>query len=123
MKWLIGSIMTIFIAVIVTAMPFKQKTILTWDAPTTNTDGTPITDLAGYKIYWSINTGSYSDTVSKDVGNVSSYDALNLITPLKGYYCFVVTAYDTSNNESEFSNEYCKIFYVKKSPPTNLREQ
>ncbi len=26
--------------------------ILTWDAPTTNTDKTPLTDLAGYKIYY-----------------------------------------------------------------------
>src|SRR4030067_1427045 len=41
----------------------KNKTMLTWDAPTTNTDGSPLTDLAGYKIYYGDSSGQYSSTV------------------------------------------------------------
>jgi ABC-type glycerol-3-phosphate transport system substrate-binding protein len=31
---------------------------LTWDAPTTNVDGTPLTDLAGYKVYYGTSLGN-----------------------------------------------------------------
>ncbi len=37
---------------------FAGTITLAWDAPTTNTDGTPLTDLAGYKIYYGPTSGS-----------------------------------------------------------------
>ena len=77
---------------------------LTWDAPTTNADGTALTDLAGYKIYYGPATNDYSGG-SIDVGLTTSYDAQALPS---GWTCFVVTAYDTSGNESTYSNEVCK---------------
>jgi hypothetical protein len=74
---------------------------LAWDPPTTNTDGTPLGDLAGYKIYYSQSSGNYSTTV--DVGNVTSH-LLDGLEEGKTYY-FAATAYDASGNESDFSNE------------------
>lgn len=77
---------------------------LTWDSPTTNADGTPLEDLAGYKIYYGISEGNY--TASIDAGNVTTYTVSNLSS---GTYYFAVTAYDISGNESGYSNEANKV--------------
>lgn len=77
---------------------------LTWDSPTTNADGTPLEDLAGYKIYYGISEGNY--TASMDAGNVTTYTVSNLSS---GTYYFAVIAYDISGNESDYSNEVSKI--------------
>src|SRR3989338_1185731 len=75
---------------------------LTWNAPTTNEDGTDLLDLAGYKIYYGTSSGSYTTTI--DVGNVTTYTFSNLSPAI---YCFVITAYNTMNNESGYSTEKC----------------
>ena len=77
---------------------------LSWDAPITNADGTPLTDLAGYKIYYGISSGDYSVIIN--VGNVTAYRVRNLAP---GTYYFAVTAYDKEGNESAYSNERIKI--------------
>lgn len=76
---------------------------LSWDAPKTNEDGTPLEDLAGYKIYYGIESSKYK--VSYDIKNMTTYAVDNL--PDWRTYCFVVTAYDTSGNESGYSKEIC----------------
>ena len=76
---------------------------LSWDAPTTNSNGTPLTDLAGFKVYHKLTAGAYNATDMVDVGNVLTTDK----TLPAGDYCFVATAYDTSGNESTYSNEVC----------------
>ncbi|MBI5742107.1 MAG: fibronectin type III domain-containing protein [Nitrospirae bacterium] len=78
---------------------------LTWDAPTTNSDGTPLSDLAGYKIYFGTSSYNYSSAI--DAGNVTAYNIENLPS---GTYYFVIVAYDTSGNESTFSNEISTAF-------------
>lgn len=77
---------------------------LSWDAPTTNEDGTPLTDLSGYKIYYGTSSGNYSQSI--DVGNITTYTVGNLTEGVT--YFFVATAYDTSANESNYSNEVSK---------------
>jgi hypothetical protein len=77
---------------------------LAWNAPVTNTDGTPLTDLAGHKIYYGTSSGNYTSVI--DVGNVTTYTVTNL-SP--GAYYFAVTSYDTSGIESTYSNEASKI--------------
>jgi hypothetical protein len=72
--------------------------------PTTRADGTALTDLAAYKIYFGISSGNYTQSI--DVGNVTSYTVTNLSTGTA--YYFATTAYDASNNESSFSNEVSK---------------
>jgi len=80
---------------------FSNLVALSWDAPTTNADGTPLADLAGYKVYYGNCSGNYSQNI--DVGNVPTYTVDNLTDGLT--YYFAVTAYDTSGNESRYSNE------------------
>lgn len=76
---------------------------LSWSAPITNTDGTQLTDLAGYIIYYGPSSGHYTNSI--DVGNSTSYILNNLTT---GTYYFAVTAYNMAGYESTFSNEASK---------------
>lgn len=77
---------------------------LSWTAPTTNSDGTALTDLAGYKVYYGTTSGVYSSNV--DAGNVTSYQLTGL-TDGATYY-FAITAYDTSGNQSAYSSQVSK---------------
>jgi hypothetical protein len=87
---------------IITAESGSLRSVtLSWDAPTTNTDGTPLTDIAGYKVYYGTEYGNYTQNI--DVGNVTTYKVANLTEGLT--YYFAVTAYDTSANESTYSND------------------
>ncbi|MFQ5629051.1 MAG: dockerin type I domain-containing protein [bacterium] len=63
-------------------------------------------DLKGYRIHWGAASGQYSDSLNI-VGKVEE-KKLNLESE-KMYY-LAVTAYDTANNRSNFSNEV--IFYL-----------
>jgi len=74
---------------------------LAWDRPTTNADGSPLTDLAGYKIYYGTASGTYGYSI--DVGNVTTYTLTGLAQG-QTYY-IAAAAYDTSSNQSGFSNE------------------
>ena len=74
---------------------------LSWDPPTTNSDGTPLTDLSGYVVYYGTDSGSYTKNI--DIGNVVTYSVSGLTDNL--IYHFAVTAYDFSGNESGYSNE------------------
>ncbi len=74
---------------------------LAWDPPTQNADGTPLTDLAGYRVHYSNVSGQYTQTV--DVGS-SPQATLSGLQRGTTYY-FSVTAYNQSGNESGFSTE------------------
>jgi ABC-type oligopeptide transport system substrate-binding subunit len=77
---------------------------LAWNAPATNTDGTALTDLAGYKIYYGTSSGHYTQSVN--VGNTTSFTINNLAS---GHtYYFAVTAYDSAGLESGYSAEASK---------------
>lgn len=58
-------------------------------------------DLAGYRIHYGTAPGNYSTTV--DVGNTTTYTVNGLASGMR--YYFAITAYDTSGNESGFSQE------------------
>lgn len=82
----------------------KGSATLTWAAPSTNEDGTPITSLGGYKVYYGTTPGYYT---SVDVGPVSSYHLSGLA---KGdVYYFAVSAYDSSGIESDLSEVVSKV--------------
>lgn len=65
-------------------------------------------DLNGYRVYYGTAPGTYIQGTAQgiNVGNVTSH-ILNGLTRGQRYY-FVVTAYDTSGNESPFSREQFK---------------
>jgi hypothetical protein len=74
---------------------------LAWDAPATNEDGSPLTVLAGYKVYYGTASGVYDHSV--DVDNVTTY-TLTGLTKGQTYY-IAVTAIDTSDTQSNLSNQ------------------
>lgn len=80
------------------------EVMLAWDPPTTDSDGYPLTDLGGYKVYYGTASGTYNTSIN--VNNVTSWTVTNL-SEGRGYY-FAVTAYDIAGNESDFSNEVIK---------------
>jgi hypothetical protein len=94
------------------------QAILSWTPPTTNSDGTPLTDLGGYKAYAGKTSGNYS--IVKDVGNVTTYTVTTLT---EGKWYFAVTAYDTSGNESGYSNEVSKTIAIPPTAPTGCTVQ
>ena len=86
---------------------------LTWKAPVTNADGTPLTDLAGYNVYyWQSN---WQSPLSVDTGSQVTYTLAGLEAGQT--YHFVVTAYDLSENESTFSNEISMTIPNTALPP------
>ncbi len=74
---------------------------LSWTPPTQNADNTPLMDLAGYKFYYGLSEGDYSNSVVVNNPGLSSYTVQNLTSST---YYFVVTAVNQSGAESGFSN-------------------
>jgi len=79
---------------------------LSWTAPTENTDGSTLTDLAGYKLYWGTNSGQYPDSVTINNVSVSTYVIENLSS---GSYEFVATAFNSAGIESSYSAPVTKL--------------
>jgi hypothetical protein len=70
---------------------------LTWTAPTENTDGTPLTDLAGYTIHYGTSATAMTQTVTLATPGATSYTVANLST---GTYYFAVSANSTAGTQS-----------------------
>ena len=93
---------------------------LSWTAPTENTDGTPLTDLAGYKIYYGPDPGNY-DFIFDIPDPLAITTIVEGLAP--GTYRFVGTAYNTAGIESVYSNEITKQVVIDGTiplPPSNL---
>ena len=87
-------------------VPALGSVTLNWTAPTQNEDGSALTDLAGYKIYWGTTPGSYPNSVTINDRDATSYIVDNLAV---GTYEFVATSFNTSNIESAYSNPATKV--------------
>ena len=74
---------------------------LSWAPPTTRTDGTPLTNLACYKIHYGTSQGSYPNRVTIDNPGITTYVIENLAPAT---YYFVTTAFDATGGESDYSN-------------------
>jgi hypothetical protein len=74
---------------------------LSWTAPTEDANGTPITDLAGYRVYYGTDPNDLSQSVEVTGADTTTYVVDNLPA---GTYYFAVAAYTTSGVESEQSN-------------------
>jgi len=78
--------------------PASTKATLTWDP---NAES----NVAGYKVYVGTASGTYGAPV--DVGKVTTFEVINLSS--RQTYYFAVIAYNTSSQESGYSNEVSKI--------------
>jgi hypothetical protein len=73
---------------------------LSWTPPTTNTDGSTLTNLAGYRIYWGRSQGNLTSSAQISAG-LTSY-VVDELTPATWY--FAITTLNTQGAESARSN-------------------
>lgn len=73
---------------------------LSWMPPTENTDGTPLTNLTGYRIYYGTNANSLTQTVDITNASVSTHVVGNL-SPATWYFAVRAVA---GGVESDLSN-------------------
>ena len=92
------------------------KVQLIWTMPTNNMDGTPLTDLAGAKVYYGTSSSNYTEIV--DVGLTNR----TFVTGLQAnrLYFFNGTAYNTAGLESDFCNEVAKGVF-RPGPVTEMQ--
>jgi hypothetical protein len=76
---------------------------LSWDPPTDNTNGTPLTNLGGYKIYYGTNSQEYSNTIAVSNPGLTTF-VIDSLTVGATYY-FAVTAVSQAGVESLYSPE------------------
>ena len=80
---------------------------LSWLPPTERSDGTPLQDLAGHNIYWSLSPDfEFPNTTTVFNAGITSY-LIEQLTPARWY--FAVTAFDADGVESKFSNIASKV--------------
>lgn len=80
---------------------------LNWTAPTTRSDGTPLSlaDIDGFRIYYGKSKGSYPNSVDVKDGSAQSAVVKNI--PVGSYYV-VMTTYDVTGSESRYSSAISK---------------
>ena len=79
---------------------------LSWTPPTQNTDGSALTDLAGYRIYYGTSSSSLTKMIQVNGVGISSYVVENLSPST---YYFAVRAYTNGGAESTNSNLVSKV--------------
>jgi hypothetical protein len=101
--------LTLFIVVVLSPFDSASQIKLAWD---------PETDpsVIGYEVYYGTDSRNYGIPIN--VGNVTTY-TLNGLTQGVTYY-IAVTAYDTANNESGYSNEVSGMITETVSTPNVL---
>jgi len=79
--------------------------LISWTAPTENTDNSTLNDLAGFKIHYGTFPGEYDNTITIDNVGLSSF----LVEDLGASdWFFVMTAFNSSGIESAYSEEVFK---------------
>jgi Fibronectin type III domain len=74
---------------------------LSWIAPTGNTNGTPLTDLAGYHIHYGTSQDNLTKVIDLAGTGTTEYEVSGLAP---GTYYFAVTAYTAMGTESAESD-------------------
>ena len=82
-------------------------------------DPSPSPEVAGYRIYYGVTSGAYTNAVS--VEEVTTATISGLVTGTT--YYFAATAFDAAGSECAFSNEASLTVGNSTAPaaPTNLR--
>ena len=78
---------------------------ISWTPPTQNEDGSQLTDLVGYRVYWGRSGNGYSNVARIDNASVTRF-VVEFLPP--GDYELVATAVNRSGVESRFSNAVTK---------------
>jgi hypothetical protein len=86
-----------------TTAPTSYSAQLSWTIPTTRSDGTALTasELAGYEIYYTDDTGSVSAVVPVSGGSTASTTVASMAP---GNYSFAISAIDSAGLKSSLSS-------------------
>jgi len=79
-----------------------NEVLVLWTPPTLNSDGSALTDLSGYRVYYGNSPNNYDYTITIDNPHLTSFEIDDL--PVADYY-FVMTAYNSLGIESSYSRE------------------
>jgi hypothetical protein len=85
--------------------PTTGSAILTWQPPELNSDGTPLTDLTAFRVYWGTTQGTYSQSTQISNAAARTHTVSGLTA---GTWYFVVTALNAQGLESPYSNVWSK---------------
>jgi len=85
----------------VNAQVVSGSAALSWVPPTTNTDGSPLTDLAGFTINYGTSPSALSQTINVASATATGYTVQGLSS---GTWYFTVTAYTSVGTQSLPSN-------------------
>src|SRR5215470_16636281 len=92
----------------------SRTATVSWDAPTTNNNGTPLTDLAGYRIYYGSSPEDLGHTVQISTVGLQTY----VIDDLEaGTWYFAVRAVASNGTESTLSDIAAKTIEEEVAPP------
>jgi len=94
---------------------------VSWTFATHNTDGTPLTDLAGAKVYYGTTSSNYTHVVDVPGGQPGQSVTFRLTQAEHGIqpgvtYFVTGTAYNTAGLESDFCNEAARSFTIVTAP-------
>jgi len=84
------------------ASPGGGRLTVTWTPPTSNTDGTPLKNLAGYTLLYGTAPKTYSTAISIDDPKATRY-AVGGLSP--GTYYFALAAINSTGRHSVLSAE------------------
>jgi putative Ig domain-containing protein len=92
-------------SIAVQAYSFGSATV-TWLPPTRNVDGSALTNLTGYRVYWGEQPSSYTRSAAIMNPGITAYVIENLVS---GTHYFSVTAVNSNGVESAPSAEVSKL--------------
>jgi len=88
-----------------TVVPATSSVVLTWTAPVSNTDGSPLTDLTHYTVYYGTASDSLTNRVSVAAGaNSATVNGLAVGTT----YYFAIASVSNSGGEGDTSGVVSK---------------
>jgi len=105
------------IMALVASVSGAAEVSVAWTFATQNIDGTPLTDLAGAKVYWGTASSNYThvaDVPGGQPGGPGSYTISNLTAGVT--YYVNGTAYNTEGLESDFCAEVVRVAVDRPKP-------
>ena len=85
--------------------PLTYSATVSWSVPLLNTDGTSLTDIAGYRIYYGTSPSNLSRSVSISGNGITSH-VISGLAP--GTYYFAVATLNSTGVTSDLSNAASK---------------